>query len=793
MNFYQIALPLKIDQLYTYKTNFVTTKGCRVVVPFHNTIITGIVWAVDKDIDSKIKYREIYEIVDEQPLLTGNILKLAEWISRYYFCSIGKILAAMLPSAFNVQIQLEIRKTKTEKSLELDPDAEAVLSRIHTDNWLDITQLKKDLNVKGLYSLLENLEDQKLIEINRTFDQKIKKKFQNFIIINDIDELPKLTEKQQKCLTKIKSIGVEVALAKVASEFSYSIIKSLRNKGILRLESREVKKTFRFNKDNINTVKINLTTEQKEVVNRIEFFIGKSQFKTFLLHGITGSGKTEVYIRSIKKVLNSGKTALMLVPEISLTPQMVGRLLGVFGDNIAILHSHLNDREKWEEWKKISKGESSIVVGARSAIFAPLKNIGVIIVDEEHETSYKQESAPRYNGRDLAVLRAQFESCICILGSATPSLESWNNVIKEKFEKLELRNRPSTSILPEVKIIDLKKEEDSKSYFSKYLLKKMEDTLSKGEQIILFQNRRGHSSFVQCVSCGEVFNCKNCDISMNYHSYSQELVCHYCGNKQAMPRKCPKCGSYHFIFGSPGTQQIETSLKILFPEAVIKRMDSDSTQKKDSYDNMYQRMHSGDIDILLGTQMIAKGLDFHNVTLVGVISADISLNIPDFRAAERTFQLLTQVAGRSGRGLKSGEVIIQTYNPDHYSIGYALDHDFLNFSVEELNLRKELKYPPIWKLARLVFSHKQEEQIEKSLKKNNSLWLEIGRAFCDDVILMGPLPAPLPKIQGLYRYHLIIKASSYDVLNKSLRYIKENIRLLSTIKFVIDVDPLSLL
>ncbi len=793
MLYYKLALPIKPDRLYTYVSKEPVKRGCRVVVPFNNIILTGVCIEIDKEIDASINYREIMEVVDSEPLLRENLLTLAHWINRYYFTGLGLVLNAMLPSAFNVQIQLEMRRTKNMEYNGDDPAAIAILDRLDEYQWLSIETLKEDLKITAIYRILESLEDNGFIEINRVFDRKIKKKFANFVTILDVETLPKLTDKQQACLSEIKGLGDDVPLAKIASNFSYSIVKALRNKGLIAVESREIRENYQLNKIGIKRRDFTLTNEQTEVIDSLCRNIASEQFKTFLLHGVTGSGKTEVYIAAIKEALSRNRTALMLVPEISLTPQMVARLFGAFGEDIAILHSKLNDRERWEEWKKISQGESSIVVGARSAIFAPLENIGVIIVDEEHESSYKQESAPRYSGRDLAVLRAQIEQATCILGSATPSLETWNNAISEKFVKLSLTKRPVLTTMPNVKIIDMRLVEDKESYFSEYLLQKIEEKITAKEQVILFQNRRGHSSFVQCMNCGELFTCSECDISMNYHSYSQELICHYCGNKQNMPRKCPKCGSYHFIFGSPGTQQIEKSLNIFFPNAVIKRMDSDSANKKDSYDSMYEQMSSGSIDILLGTQMIAKGLDFPNVTLVGVISADISLNIPDFRAGERTFQLLTQVAGRSGRGTKEGEVIVQTYNPDHYAIQYALKHDFVNFAIEELAYRKTLKYPPIWKIARFVFSHKNEDLLKENINKNNNLWKQLNHMFREDVLLLGPIAAPIQRMQDQYRYHLIIKAANNDILNRSVRVIRDNIKLLSTIKYFIDIDPASLL
>ena len=588
--------------------------------------------------------------------------------------------------------------------------------------------------------------------------------------------------------------GNDIALSEIVNDISRSVLKAIENKGLLRIEPREVQTRNTFLPTKRTLKKIKHTEEQKSVIDEIKTFITGKIFRTFLLFGITGSGKTEVYIQVIKKCRDAGKTALMLVPEISLTPQMVERFFNAFGEDIAILHSHLNDRERWEQWNKINSGESKIVIGARSAVFAPLDNIGIIIVDEEHETSYKQDKTPRYNGRDIAIVRAKMSNAVVILGTATPSLESWQNVQTGKYDLLKLTQRPLSYELPSVRIIDMRKEKDHKQLLSIALKEKIEKKLKAKEQIILFQNRRGHSSFVQCISCGKLFECQNCEISMNFHSRTQQLICHYCGHSIDMPRKCPDCGSYMFNFGAAGTQQIEKQLQIIYPTARILRMDSDSARRKESYESMFQRMKNGNVDILLGTQMIAKGLDFANVTLVGVISADIGLNIPDFRAAERTFQLLTQVAGRSGRGEKAGEVIIQTYNPDHFAITSATKQDFESFAKIELDLRKALKYPPSFRIARFLFSHKDLKYLRTQVFKNNNIIEELQNLFEPKKLkVLGIVQAPLVKIQNNYRFHLIIKADSIKVLSAAVSYLQENLKLGSTIKQVIDIDPYGLL
>ena len=795
MKYYQIALPINVTKLYIYKNEKEIIAGCRVLVSFNNTFHTGIVWQETNKIDEKIKYKDILEIVDEEPKISSELLELALWISKYYRCSLGQSLSAMLPSAFNVQLQRKIKLADISKSNLDNGPAQRIVEALNND-WQDIPKLKEKLKIKSseFNTALEELENSGIIEINRVFDEKIKKKIANFVTLLKVDKLPVLTTKQTEAYEYMKNIATDFPLAKIASKFSYSIVKALRNKGLLTIDSREVKREY-FSFPKKRKIKnIQLTSEQKTAISSVNKYVRLEEYHPFLLFGITGSGKTEVYIEIIKSVLKKNKTALMLVPEIALTPQMVDRFFNAFGEDIAILHSHLNDRQRWEQWNKIKSGKSKIVIGARSAIFAPLKNLGVIIVDEEHETTYKQENTPRYNGRDLSILRAKMNNAVVILGSATPSLESWNNFNHDRFTLLELSHRPLSYELPTIEIIDMKKEKDPKLLLSAKLKTKIEEKLKLKEQIILLQNRRGHSSFVQCISCGNIFECSHCDISMKFHSHTSELICHYCGHRTPMPRKCPECGSYMFTFGASGTQQIEKQLNILFPKARILRMDSDSAGSKESYNSMFTRMREGTIDILLGTQMIAKGLDFENVTLVGVISADIGLNVPDFRAAERTFQLLTQVAGRSGRGEKSGEAIIQTYNPDHYSITTALEQNFLTFVEKELRLRKHLKYPPEYRLARIVFSHKNKEYLKEQINKNVKIINQLNNLFePSKLIILGPVETPIARIQNSYRYHLILKADSVKIISSAMSFLKDNLKISSSIKQVIDIDPYSLM
>ncbi|MCK5761784.1 MAG: primosomal protein N' [Candidatus Izimaplasma sp.] len=796
MKYYQIALPINVTKLYVYKNVEKIESGCRVLVSFNNTFHTGIVWQEIQEIDKSIKYKDILDIVDREPKISSELLELALWISKYYHCSLGQSLSAMLPSAFNIQLQRKVRLVD-KPNLDIESEfAQEIVKELNRD-WFDITKLKEKLGIKAseFNTSLEDLENSAIVEIQREFDEKIKPKIANFVTLQQVDSLPHLTVKQTEAYEYMKNISSDFPLAKIAAKYSYSVVKALRNKGLLLIEPREVRKQyFTFPQKRI-LKDIKLTAEQQTAISVINKYIHSGKFHPFLLFGITGSGKTEVYIETIKQVREMGKSALMLVPEIALTPQMEERFFSAFEEDIAILHSHLNERERWQAWKKIKSGKSKIVIGARSAIFAPLENIGIIIVDEEHESSYKQDSKPRYNGRDVAIVRAKKANALVILGSATPSLESWNNVLKNRYTLLKLQNRPNDYKIPSAKIIDMRLEEDNKDVLSAELARKIKEKLEAKEQIILLQNRRGHSSFVQCVTCGKIFDCPNCDISMKFHSSAHELICHYCGHKIQMPRKCPDCGSYLFNFGSPGTQQIEKILEARFPTARILRMDSDTASKKDSYDSMFQSMRNGYIDILLGTQMIAKGLDFPNVTLVGVISADTGLNFPDFRAAEKTFQIITQVAGRCGRGEKPGEVFIQTYNPGHYAIISGMHQDFDTFAEKELNLREQLNYSPSYRIGRILFTTEKKEQfLIEQLRNNKEIINNLRRLFPPaKLYILGPTAAPLSKLQNKYRYHIVLKAASAPILSKSINFLKENLKFSSNIMQQIDIDPYNLL
>jgi len=545
---------------------------------------------------------------------------------------------------------------------------------------------------------------------------------------------------------------------------------------------------YRYKYEKIsNYKKVTLNDEQQNCVNQVVNNFNNSI--TYLLYGVTGSGKTEVYMNIIEQAINDGKSAIMLVPEISLTPQIVDRFVNRFGNLIAILHSGLSDSERYDEYRKITEGSVKIVVGARSAIFAPFTNLGVIIIDEEHTATYKQENHPRYHAKDIAILRSKYHNCPVVLGSATPSLESFARALNKNYQLITLTKRANNMVLPKVTIVDMKEEAKKGNFtFSKILTNKIEEKINKKEQVILLLNRRGYSPLIRCSKCGEVEKCPRCDISLTYHKSSNSLRCHYCNYSKKSPDTCSKCGSSDIKGIGLGTEKLELEITEKFKARVV-RMDADTTSKKGMHEKIIKEFGEGKYDILLGTQMIAKGLDFPKVTLVGVINADMSLCVPDFRSSERTFQLLSQVSGRAGRGEYPGEVIIQTYNDDHYSIKLASTHDYLNFYKEEMNIRKVLKYSPYYFITLVKISCKDYEE---GFKHANKIGDYLKKNLSKDTIILGPAMASMFKINNIYNYQCIIKYKKDDKLIETLTFIDSIYKNINNVNVEIDVDPIRL-
>lgn len=707
--------------------------------------------------------------------------------------NIDRVFDYSVPDCFLDKIKLGIRVKVPFGKMELegfvvevkgssDIEVKDILDVIDDEAILnsELLELGKKMQEDTLSTLISCYQIMLPKALKAKNGQVINKKFDTYYYLNkDIVCYGKLSTSQEKiinlCMEK------EYVLRKELVDISLSSLNTLIKKNILLEKKLE---HYRLSYNEKIEPKKELTNDQKSVVDEV---LANTGYFPYLLFGVTGSGKTEVYMELIEDALNKGKTSIVLVPEISLTPQMVLRFQKRFGDNIAAIHSALSDGEKYDEWRRIVKGEAKIVIGARSAIFAPLNNIGMIIIDEEHSDSYKQDdSNPRYNAKDIALLRGKYHNCPVIMGSATPSLEVFARAKKGVFKLLELPNRINGKSLPHINIVDMNEMiSKTKGHFSPVLLEAISARLLKNEQIILLLNRRGYSSFVTCKNCGYTFKCPNCDITLTYHKSSRTLRCHYCGYGTKVYDTCPECHEKSINDLGVGTEKVEEELNKLFPETRILRMDFDTTSRKGMHEKMIKAFKNHEYDILLGTQIVSKGLDFDNVTLVGVINADTSLNIPDFRSSETTFSLLAQVAGRAGRSDKEGEVIIQTFNPEHYAIQYTKKHDYLGFYNREMSIRRELKYPPYYYICYVKISGKDNKYIyEESLK--------ITKLFHNkliNMIILGPSPCTIFKLNNIYRYGIILKYKKdedlREVLNKVIEHYKDN----RNIKIDVNFNP----
>jgi primosomal protein N' (replication factor Y) (superfamily II helicase) len=574
------------------------------------------------------------------------------------------------------------------------------------------------------------------------------------------------------------------------------VVRTLEKRGIVEVFAREVRRDPLAHLKQQQMELVRLNEEQQQALEQIISKIEQREYATFLLHGVTGSGKTEIYIRAMLEVTRKDLSALMLIPEIALTPMFSRRLRAHFGDAVAILHSSLSDGERMDEWRRIKEGEARVVIGTRSAVFAPLENLGLIVIDEEHEATYKQDESPRYHGRDTAIMRAMLARAVVVIGSATPSLESYHNAHIGKSSYIKLQSRYGNRPLADVQAVDMRevfKRHGKQQTFSDELKQAIQETYERKEQAIILLNRRGFSSFALCRTCGEALKCINCDVTLTYHRFNSSLVCHYCNYMRPAPKTCPHCDGVYIQYVGEGTEQIEAKLKELFPDMNIARADRDTTRKRGSLEHLLMEFSAGTIDLLVGTQMLAKGHDFHNVTLVGVISVDVGLSLPDFRAAERTFQLLTQVAGRAGRGNLPGRVIIQTYHPEHYALVCAKDQDYEEFYHREINFRRSMHYPPFTALINICV---RDKEFEKANHAASDLAREL-REFARDASLrvLGPAPAPIARIKGDHRFQILIKARSRKRAREALDFGMERVILAGhhPRSFSIEVDPISLM
>jgi len=811
--FAQVVFPLPIYQIFTYslpKGLEDVKVGVRVLAPFRNQKLTGFLvgWEEEAEVP---QVKEILEVLDSSPLLNEEMLKLTKWVSEYYLCSWGEAIKAALPAGMEFSRGYWIR-LKEPYSLSLirklekkNPLEAKIVELLSLGKEMKISQLLRRVRGLDMSFALASLEKQGYVEMVEFLKvPKAKGKKRKVILLQgEPEKVKEVAEKFKSSSPKqaqvlFKLLGGKGRLAQSEMGVDWNVLQALKKKGLIEISEEEVLRD-QFGQSIWEEPKCKeLTLEQRRILENVIQAGKRESFEVFLLHGVTGSGKTEVYIQAIRNFLEMGRQALVLVPEISLTPQILARFRAHFSEGISVLHSRLSLGERYDAWRQIKEGKVKIVIGARSAVFAPLNTLGLIVVDEEHENSYKQSDLnPRYNARDVAVMRAKLSKGVVILGSATPSLESYFNTQSGKYRLEILPQRIDNRPLPPVRIVDMRKEERGK-VFSEPLKKAIAERIERREKIILFLNRRGFSNFVQCRDCGLTIRCPRCSVTLTHHfGPPSTMQCHYCGYKKRAPERCPNCRSHNFYFQGIGTEKVEEELKREFPQAKFQRMDVDTTRRKGSHFSILFDFKEGETNILIGTQMIAKGLDFPAVTLVGVILADTALNLPDFRTGEKTFQLLTQVAGRTGRGESGGEVIIQTYCPEHYAIRASEKHDYTGFYLKELQERQELFFPPVSRLISiLIRTRKRIDGIEASNQLKTYLEKEKKAKELSSLQILGPAPAPLFRLRGEHRWQIILKLREDSKIKKilwdSLLQVKE-ISSLRAAKVSIDVDPIDVL
>ncbi|CAH0259076.1 primosomal protein N' [Peribacillus sp. Bi134] len=764
----------EFDYRIPEKWSQVIKPGMRVIVPFGPRMVQGFVTGLKAKSDFA-KLRNIKEPMDLEPILNDELLQLGDWLTKEAMCFKISALQAMLPAAMKAKYEKVIKVVEDKKN-QLPPFIQNLFGKNDSISWKDVIEGE---NASLFQKEMQNGNLELVYNVKNRLNKKTVRVIKSLLSPEELKEMASAmssnAKKQQELLQYFIEHQEPIPLKELLELMNTSsgTVKSLVSKGALAEIDQEIYRDPYENRVFEKSTPFTLTAEQTTALKPIQEKIHHDEHDVFLLYGVTGSGKTEVYLQAIASVIEKGKEAIMLVPEISLTPQTVKRFKERFGEQVAVMHSGLSVGEKYDEWRKIHRKEVKVVVGARSAVFAPFENLGLVIIDEEHESSYKQEETPRYHARDVAIERAKSYRCPVILGSATPTLESFARAKKNVYKLLTLSQRMNKSALPAVDIVDMREElrTGNRSMFSELLFTKLKDRLEKGEQTVLMLNKRGHSSFVMCRSCGLVINCPNCDISLTYHRFNDIMKCHYCGFEEGMPSACPECESEHIRFFGTGTQKVEEELAKILPEARVIRMDVDTTSKKGSHERLLNAFGEGKADILLGTQMIAKGLDFPNITLVGVLSADTMLHLPDFRSSEKTFQLLTQVSGRAGRHQLPGEVVIQTYTPEHYSIELSAFQDYDAFYEREMHLRRQSHYPPYYYVVLITVSH---EDLMKTVSVTEKITNYLGSRLNRDSIVLGPVASPISRINNRYRYQCLIKYKREPDLNQHLRTLLEH-------------------
>ncbi|MXV84464.1 primosomal protein N' [Candidatus Poribacteria bacterium] len=864
MRYANIAFPLSVDQVFTYgvppQLDAVLQPGTRVLAPFRGTRQEGVV--VERLNETDLApgiIKNISTCLEKTPTFSTELLALTKWMAEYYVCSWGLALFCAVPAAV---------RTQKEQKVQLLPDAptprgkvqKQLVALLAAEGELSLNQLARRMGIsyQKLRPKITVLQEKGIVSLDVTHKPKANTQLTSVATLalpsTDIEaEIDRLkgeadgsenpagsrpgnrrhiaAAKHAEILRHLLDAGAPLATADLTKRVnsSISLLRTLERRGFLDITRAQAVRNPLSSEPIATTQPLHLNSAQSIAFTELQNILTSDtaggvcnpdvphapaveRAPTFLLHGVTGSGKTEVYMQAMTEVLSNGKSVIALVPEISLTPQAASRFVGRFGERVALLHSRLSDGERYDQWHRIRNGDADIVIGPRSAVFAPVKELGMLIIDEEHSDSYKSDIVPRYHARDVARKRGELANCPVILGSATPSLESFHRAKNGRYRLLSLPDRVLNRKMPDVHIADMRTElkKGNRTIFSDVLRNSIEERLERQEQIILFLNRRGHSTYVFCRTCGYVERCENCSISLTFHFETKRLVCHHCGNKRPTHPSCPQCGSPAIRYFGLGTEAVEQEVRKAFPEARVKRFDADSTTRKNAHQQILETFEQQQIDILIGTQMVSKGLDFPNVTLVGVIAADTSLNLPDFRASEQTFSLLTQVAGRSGRADLEGKVIIQTYMPEHYCISAAQKHDYLGFYAQEVEARGALQYPPFSHVGTLLLRGKDEKQIEEAahaVEAHLQTWLtdQASTAQADEtegdvggseVEILGPAPAPLSKIEGKFRWHFLLRSNSVESISQLLKHLTDEPPVAiksNAIEFVIDIDPTSIL
>lgn len=836
-----VALPVPLERAFTYAVQGdEPAVGARVLVPFSGQRLMGVVLRVhDEQPADGIAVKPVQQVLDDAALLPEELMRLAGWIARYYVAPLGEVLRGMLPLNAEVRRTLLYRIAEQGRNVlyegaekgssrrsRLSPEEQnleyAVLNCLESGDAVKLTALRSATGANK--ALLEGMVRKRWLVRKVEANDRDARRTAKIVLLVEDARLPKLNTNQLAVLEELAVAGGTMRLADLRAKLRDrtavnergemvqaavpdSTLSTLLRRNLVRME--DAPELFRLGAVGApgtkNAHEHTLNAAQTDAFEQIAGALDRGGFQTHLLYGVTGSGKTAVYLAAMRRALEGGRSALLLVPEIGLTPAMAGQMQAAFAGEVALLHSQLTPDERAEQWHRIRRGEARVVIGTRSAVFAPVCQLGLIIVDEEHDSSYKQEETPRYHGRDVAVMRAKLLEVPVILGSATPSMESWANAERGRYRLIRIAQRVANRPLPFVELVDMREEFraiGTDQIFSRALVEETQATLDRGEQAIILLNRRGYSHVVLCRSCGEKIECENCAIAMTHHRpvhgsdlhahAGERLQCHYCGFQRTVPQRCPKCQSEHLYFFGAGSQQGEERLQTLFPGARIGRMDRDTVRGRADMEHLLQRLHAGEINLLVGTQMIAKGHDIHGVTTVGVVGCDHALGLPDFRAAERVFQLITQVSGRAGRGDAPGRVIVQTYHPDHYAIRYAADHDFEGFLRKEKQFRRPFFYPPYGVLANIVI---QSERLEEASGWAGMLGQWLGTVGSPGVRALGPSPSPIARLKRIHRFHILLKAEKRPDLQRTitalLRFAEQ--QGIPRRAFVVDIDALNIM